>query len=152
MTNSAFLIDHPSLANVVDEPVPAACVAGDDSPDTVPMLYAATALPALPDMGLAPGGWAQFIDAISDPDERGRDPLSLLMRSHRDALCELSRLQGELQRTRVARDERASELAEAIDLADIYVWSLQLDQRSLLAFIHGVLGGLGFGGKVFRWA
>ena len=104
MTNSAFLIDHPSLANVVDEPLPAAFDAGDDSPDTVPMRFVEHALPALPQMGLAPGGWAHFIDAISDPDDRGRDPLSLLMRSHRDALCELSRLQGELQRTRVARD------------------------------------------------
>ena len=138
MDSSAFLIDHPSLASTVAE---SHAAAGDETPDTLPMLPpdavpASKAVPlavSLKDVAaLAPaGGFSEFMDSISASEDRRHDALSLLIRSHRSALTDLSRLQRELRLARAEAAQQAAGLAEAIDLAGLLDWSLTLADRRL---------------------
>lgn len=137
MDSSAFLIDHPSLACTVADDA----AAGDEAPDTLPMpspgaVPASKAVPlavSLKDIAaLAPAsGFSEFMDSISVSDDRRHDALSLLIRSHRSALTDLSRLQRELRLTRAEAAQQAAELAEAFDLAGLLDWSLTLADRRL---------------------
>lgn len=134
MDSSAFLIDHPSLASTVTEACAVAC---EEVSDTLPML-APVAAPAplavsLKDVAaLAPSdGFSGFMDSISAPGDNRRDALSLLIRSHRSALTDLSRLQRELRLARTEAARQTAELAEAFDLAGLLDWSLTLTDRRL---------------------
>ena len=136
MDSSAFLIDHPSLAFSMSDVAPA--VGGDVAPDTLPMLAGAIlddaplAVSLSDATMLAPAqGFAEFMDSISAPDDTRRTALSLLIRSHRNALTDLSRLQRELLRARARCDLSAADLADAVDLGGLLTWSLALTDRSL---------------------